>query len=121
MVHLWLPPAVQELFPLNGDRFEVKAIHRPAVHVYMPESGHSLGHKVAVIVVQNGTGNCPEESKGMNMSVQPGLGVRRRISADVACITVRQIKGKEVRLLFNYYPAGDAHIPCQAMGRFGIR
>ena len=35
------------------------------------------------------------------MSVQPGFGVRRRISVDVACITVRQVKGKEVRLLFN--------------------
>ena len=34
---------------------------------------HNLGHKAAVIVVQNGTRNCLEESKGMNMSVQPAL------------------------------------------------
>ena len=32
----------------------------------------------------------------MNVPIKPNVGVGRRISADVTCITVRQIKGKEV-------------------------
>ena len=62
---------------------------------------HNLGHKAAVIVIKDRARHRTEEGKGMHVTVQPSLGVRRRISADVACITVRQIKGKEVRLLFN--------------------
>ena len=37
----------------------------------------------------------------MNMSIQPGLGVRRRVGSDVTGVTVRQAKGEEVRFLFN--------------------
>ena len=37
----------------------------------------------------------------MHVPVQPGFIVRRRISADVACIAVRQIKGEEKRLLLD--------------------
>ena len=36
----------------------------------------------------------------MYMPIKPSLGIRRRISADITGNAVRQIKGKEVRLLF---------------------
>ena len=42
----------------------------------------------------------------MHMPIKPGFGVSCRISADIAGITVRQIKGKKVRLLFD--PANDS-------------
>ena len=35
------------------------------------------------------------------MPIKPGLGVGRWIRADIAGIAMRQIKGKEVGLLFN--------------------
>src|SRR5690554_429913 len=41
----------------------------------------------------------------MNMPIKPGFGVRGGISADVAGIAVRQIKGKEVSLLL--HPTND--------------
>ncbi|EFO29951.1 hypothetical protein TRICHSKD4_5791 [Roseibium sp. TrichSKD4] len=66
---------------------------------------HDLGHKTAVIVVKDRAWHCPEEGKGMHMSIKPGFGVSFRISANIARITVRQIKGKKVRLLFD--PAND--------------
>ena len=41
----------------------------------------------------------------MDMSIKPGFGVRSGISTGVTRIAVREIKGKEVRLLLN--PAND--------------
>ena len=51
------------------------------------------------------------------MPIKPGLGVGRWIRADIAGITMRQIKGKEVGLLFNTtnnnqsFPKVSLHMP----------
>lgn len=64
--------------------------------------GHDLRHKATVrrgndppdrflillTVVENGTRNGLEESKGMHVTVQPGLSVGRRIGANVAGMAV---------------------------------
>jgi hypothetical protein len=62
---------------------------------------HDPGNKALVIIVKDRLGNCAKELKRMNMSIQPGFGVRRRICANIASIAVRQIKSKKVRLLLN--------------------
>ena len=83
-------------------RLRVQSIDRQAHREAMlPRGRHDLGHKATVIVVQERAWHRAEEREGMYMPIKPSLGIRRRISADITGIAVRQIKGKEVRLLFN--------------------
>ena len=63
----------------------------------------------------------------MNMSIQPGLGVRRRVGSDVTGVTVRQVKGEEVRFLFNpadhdqgFAEIGLAHDPLDVLSGTNI-
>ena len=57
---------------------------------------HDPGDQALVIIVKDRPWNPAEEGKRMNMSVQPGLGVRRRVGPDVAGVTVWQIECKEI-------------------------
>ena len=62
---------------------------------------HDLGNQTSIIVVQNRLRQGTEERKPMDMTIQPSLGVRGRIGADVTGIAVRQIKREEVGLLLH--------------------
>ena len=69
--------------------------------------GQNLRHKTTVIIVEDRLRHGAEESEGVDMAVDPGLGNRRRIRPDIAGVAVRQIEGEEVRLLL--HPADHHH------------
>ena len=63
--------------------------------------------RAAVVVIEHRHRHTPEEGEGVNVTIDPGFGDRRRIRPDITGIAVREIKGKEMGLLFD--PTDDDH------------
>ena len=68
--------------------------------------GQNARHQAAVVVVEHRLRHPAEEREGVDVTVDPGLGGRRRIGPDEAGGAVRQIEGEEVCRLLD---AADHH------------
>lgn len=62
---------------------------------------HDLCAQATVIVVKHRLRRRAKEREGMDMLVQPSLGVRSSIGTDVTGITMWQIQREEIRLLLD--------------------
>ena len=71
--------------------------------------GQDARHQAAVVVVEHRLRHPTEEREGVDVAVHPGLGGRRRISADEAGVALRQVEGEEMRRLLD---------PADEHGRF---
>ena len=63
--------------------------------------GQDPGHKAAVIVINDRLRHGPEKRERMDVAIDPGLGHRRRISPDIAAVTMRKIEYKEPGFLLD--------------------
>lgn len=57
---------------------------------------HDLSKQTPVIGIEDRLRDRTKEREGMDVPIQPGLGVRSRIRADITGIAMRQVQRKEV-------------------------
>ena len=68
--------------------------------------GQDLGHQATVVVIDDRLRHASEERERMDVTIDPGLCHRRRISPDIAAVAMRKIQHEETRLLLD---AADHH------------